>query len=76
MHQNMWFSSSLKMWKRACQNNRMVAASVYVFTSEGGGGANLSLSFRPVVILESDVKINTEMEGKDGSTPENAFVIN
>lgn len=33
-------------------------------------------SFRPVVILESDVKINTEMEGKDGSTPENAWVIN
>lgn len=64
------------MWKRACQNNRMVAAPVYVFTSEGGGGANLSLSFRPVVILESDVKINTEMEGKDGSTPENAWVIN
>ena len=54
----------------------MVAAPMYVFSSDGEGEVNLSLSFRPVVILDFDVKINTKVTGKDGTKPETAWIIN
>ena len=71
------YNSIASFYLRSVQNNKMVAAFFPVFSSEGtGGGRNLSASFRPVVILDFDVKINTKVTGKDGTKPETAWIIN
>ena len=45
-----------------------------LFGSSGGETSN-TCSIRPVIILESNVKIDTSVAGKEGSSPENAWVI-
>ena len=49
-----------------------VASQILYFDLSHRGYA---FSTRPVVYLEPDVKIDTKVEGKDGESPETAFII-
>ncbi len=46
-----------------------------LYNMAGERGAISGARFRPVVTLDSNVEIDTSMEGKDGKTPETAYVI-
>lgn len=41
----------------------------------GGFGSSMTYSIRPVIILGTNVKIDIEISGKDGKTPETAYII-
>ena len=54
-------------------NNRMVSSTSLFYSDNNEQVGNYGI--RPVIILESNVKIDTSVAGKDGSSPENAWVI-
>ena len=47
----------------------------FIFFISDGGERSVPLYVRPVVSLESNVEIDTSIAGKDGSSPDKAWVI-
>lgn len=46
----------------------------YLLDRDGGNGMN-TIGYRPMITLDRNVEIDTSIEGKDGKTPETAYVI-
>ena len=42
---------------------------------QDGAGVRSTISYRPMATLDKNVEIDTSIEGKDGKTPETAYVI-
>ena len=59
---------------RCVSTNYVDGVYTYIFAGNGGELPG-TFAVRPVVYLESSVKIDTEVEGKDGLTPETAWEI-
>ena len=59
---------------RCVSTNYVDGVYTYIFAANGGELPG-TFGVRPVVYLESSVKIDTEVEGKDGLTPETAWEI-
>ena len=49
--------------------------SAVILFNSNGNESPYEFYIRPIVSLESNVKIDTRMAGKDGSSPDKAWVI-
>lgn len=65
-------SSTARFHVRCVTSSNVIAGSL--FDSLGGGGS-YTYRVRPVVYLESNVKIDTDVAGANGGSPDTAWVI-